>query len=190
MAVNNNDFEKSDSQPAELNDQIVEYNNPNESLPFGIQPNDLNWEFAPKYYPSKFTIMKSKELRRFGGNCGGESISIEKTKNREINVNGEMLQERIGQFNSLVDHDGKVTLYSPLAPNKAGIECFIKDGELGNETGWDSEKRQRMFEYTLDLVSTGLDEYNQGRNAIITSITDGGGSVPSEGIQPEEERMF
>ena len=34
------------------------------------------------------------------------------------------------------------------------------------------------FEYTIDLVSTGADEYSRGRNAIVSAITGDTGSAP------------
>ena len=161
MAVNNNDIEKSDSQPAELNDQIVEYNNPNESLPFGIQPNDLNWEFAPKYYPSKFTIMKSKELRRFGGNCGGESVSIEKVK--KVVARMQAARDAVGdKLDIAIDFHGKVhkgmakVLMKELEPLNL---MFIEEPVLTEN----EEAFVELQRHTKTPIATG--ERNYGRYA-------------------------
>jgi hypothetical protein len=142
---------------------------PNKKLGFEISIPDSTVSFAPEFYPDDFSQMKKKKLSRYGGNCGGESVSIKSIKNREFHATGIVLREEIGIFNYLIDYDGKVDLISPLTP-AGGMECFIKKGEISSQKGWDPHTRQRMFEYTLDLVSTGRDEYGTGRNAIVTEI--------------------
>jgi hypothetical protein len=142
---------------------------PNEQLGFEISPTDASWTFVPEFYPSDFTQMKKKELSRYGGNCGGESVSIKSIKNREFHVTGMILQGEISIFQSLLDFEGEVDLLSPLTP-AGGMECFIKQGELGNQEGYDPHSRQWMFKFTLDLVSTGHDEYDTESNDIVTAI--------------------
>jgi len=143
--------------------------NPNERLGFELNPTGPSWSFTPEFYPEDFTQMKKKELSRYGGNCGGESVSIKAIKNREFHVTGVLLQGEINLFQALLDHEGEVDLLSPLTPS-GGMECFIKQGELGNQTGWDPHNRQWMFKFTLDLVSTGRDEHDTGSNDIVTAI--------------------
>lgn len=142
---------------------------PTKQLGFEIYPTEMARSFIPEFYPDDFTQMKKRELTRYGGNCGGESVSIKAVKNREIHVSGVMLEGEVKIFNKLVDYNGTVEIYSPLIPN-GGMECFIKKGELGNQSGWDPHTRQWMFEYTLDLVSTGKDEHKGGQNSIVTAI--------------------
>ena len=145
--------------------------NPNEQLGFEINPIDVEWEFTPEFYPSDFTQRKKKELDRYGGNCGGESVSVKSIKNREFHAAGLLLEGEINIFQALLDYEGKVDILSPLTP-AGGMECFIKQGELGNQKGWDPHNRQWMFKYTMDLVSTGRDEYDSGNNAIVTAISN------------------
>lgn len=168
----------------------TEYGKPNNPLPFEINPHETKWSFNPEHYPNEFTQMKKKELRRFGGNCDAESVSIKKIKNREFNISGFVLRGELKLFHAIVDMHNKVDLISPKVPNGGGMECFVKQGELGNEKGWDPNNRQRVFEYTLDLVSTGYDEYEDGRNEIIKEITSLSGSTPSEGVSPEPEVKY
>jgi hypothetical protein len=154
--------------------------NPNQQLGFEINPQGLHYSFIPEFYPSDFTQGKEKKLNRYGGgSCGGgESVSIKTIKNRDIHVSGLLLQGEINVFNALLDLEGKVEVLSPLIPN-GGVECIIKSGELGNESGYDPQTRERMFEYTLDLVSTGRDEQGSSNNAIVTALTTNapGGTV-------------
>lgn len=143
--------------------------NPNRQLGFEISPADVSWSFTPEYYPEDFTQMKKKELSRYGGGCNGESVSIKMVKNRELHVTGVLLEGEINIFHGLLDLDSEVDLLSPLTP-EGGLECYIKKGELGNQTGWDPHNKQWLFKFTLDLVSTGRDEYDNSQNEIITAI--------------------
>lgn len=152
-------------------DESNNTSNPNKQLGFEITISGSSWRFAPEFYPDDFTQMKKKELSRYGGNCGGESVSIKSMKNREFHATGIILREGIDKVQHLLDYDGVVDLISPLTP-VGGMECFVKRGEIGSEKGWDPHTQQRMFEYTLDLVSTGRDEYESGRNSIVTAIVE------------------
>lgn len=143
---------------------------PNEQLGFEISPDEVNWTFVPEFYPTDFTQMKKKELNRYGGGCQGESVSVKSVKNREFHVEGVVLEGEVSIFQSLLDYDAKADLISPLTPSN-GAECYIKQGELKNQTGWDPHTRQWMFEYSLDLVSTGRDEgEGDSNNGIVTAI--------------------
>ena len=147
------------------------YASPVEELGFEISPTDKRWSFSPKFYPDRFTQMKEKELKRYGGKCDSESVSIKSIKNREFHATGVILQGEINIFQALLDYPDSVDLLSPLTPF-GGMECYLKKGELGQQSGWDPEHQQWMFEYTLDLVSTGRDESESNeRNVIISEIT-------------------
>jgi len=142
---------------------------PNQPLGFEIDLLDKEKSFIPEFYPEDFTQMKKKEFNRYGGNCNGESISIKVIKNREFHVTGKLLQSEIPIFQALLDLDNQVDLISPLTPD-GGMECFVKKGELGNQSGWDPKRREWKFHYTLDLISTGKDEYDTTDNPIVTAI--------------------
>jgi hypothetical protein len=54
------------------------------------------------------------------------------------------------------------------------MECYIKGGDVGELEGWNPVYRQWMFTYTVDFVSTGLDEFgNSTENDVVSSILDG-----------------
>lgn len=162
------------------------YSDPNKQLGFEISPNTVEWSFIPEFYPDSFTQMKKKELERYGGKCNGESVSIKSIKNRELHATGVILEGEVEIFRALQDIGSKVDLISPLTSD-GGMECYIKQAELGEQKGWDPHNQQWMFEYTVDLVSTGRDEYaSDGENAIVTAIMESGngGSEASTAIEP------
>jgi hypothetical protein len=126
--------------------------------------------FIPDYYPDRFRQTKDKKLERDGKQCEGEEITIDKIKNREFHVNGVMLEYEVGNFNQLCDFSGSVELICSMVPRGA-MECVIKSSEVGENQGYDPHAEQWMFEYSLDLVSTGDDEYQEdGRNHIVSEV--------------------
>jgi hypothetical protein len=132
--------------------------------------------FVPDYYPDTMRQNKDKELNRDGRQCSGEKITVDKIKNREFHVQGIMLEYEVGNFNELCDYAGDVELVCPMVPRGA-MKCIIKSSEVGENQGYDPHAGQWMFEYTLDLVSTGEDEYDEsGRNAIVSKVL--GDAVP------------
>lgn len=147
-------------------------NNPNEQLGFEIDPLETEWSFAPEYYPEDFTSVKKREFDRYGNGCGGESVSIKSVKNREFHARGVMTTNGLAIFNHLIDYDNEVDIISPIIRG-GGMECYIKKAEVGNEAGVDPLTKQRLFEYTLDLVSTGRDEHFNSDNGIVTAIVNG-----------------
>lgn len=150
-------------------------NNPEESLPFEVQRlssagSPLNPTFAPTYYPDRFPQTKEKELNRNGQQCGGEDVTIKAMKNTEFHVSGIVLASEVPTLKRLQNHYGTVNLYSPLSPT-GGVESFITNIELdATPEGYDGVFREWRFAYTMDLVSTGEDEYGRGPNAIVTAI--------------------
>lgn len=164
MIIPGQDGGRNTSEPAVEND-------PTEGLGFEIQPTEGAWSFSPLYYPDSFTQNKPKELNRNGQQCSGENVSIKALKNREFHASGVMLFETISTYHELMDHHGYVEILSPLVPG-GGMECVIKKAELGDKNGWDPHNRQWLFEYTVDLVSTGRDEFGSNRNAIVTAISN------------------
>lgn len=146
--------------------------NPVESLGFEIDAPDTWWSFAPKYYPDRFVQTKDHDLQRDGKQCHGENVSIKAIKNREFHASGIILSGRLDIYNRLMDYTKVVNIISPLTPD-GGMECQIKHIELGEEVGYDPVERQRQFKFTIDLVSTGRDEYgDNSKNAIVTAIMD------------------
>jgi len=145
---------------------------PNKPLPFGMQPREDNWEFFPEYFPDRLPQTKDKKLKRESVQCAGEDVTIETAKNREVHVSGVVLASEIDIFQTLTDYDKPIDLYTPLLPY-GGMECIIKNTEIdANPDGFDAYFRQWRFSYTIDLVSTGYDEYDTGDNEIVSAIID------------------
>jgi hypothetical protein len=130
------------------------------------------WQFAPAYYPDRFVQVKPRELDRDGKQCEGEDVSLKTLKNREFHASGIILAFEIPIFHQLMDFSNTVDVISPLTPMSSGMECEIKDAELGEKEGWDPIYKQWQFNYTIDLVSTGHDEYDNDENAIVSAILD------------------
>jgi len=166
--------------------------NPNEPLPFEILPElnfgprpniapgemrsgqsvnaEYDWAFAPEYYPDRFPQSKEKKLDRSGKQCSGEDVTIESIKNREFHVSGVLLAREVSDFNQMLDYDDVVDLYSPISPS-GGMQCYVKNGEINaTPEGFDAIHRMWRFEYSIDLVSTGNDEYDRTKNSIVSSI--------------------
>jgi hypothetical protein len=176
--------------------------NPNEPLPFEILPEikfgpranispdemrlggrakaEYDWAFAPEYYPDRFPQSKEKKLDRSGKQCSGEDVAIESIKNREFHVSGVLLAREVSDFNQMLDYDGVVDLYSPISPS-GGMQCYVKNGEISaTPEGFDAIHRMWRFEYSIDLVSTGNDEYDRTKNAIVSSIISTSGDKSTE----------
>jgi hypothetical protein len=127
-------------------------------------------EFAPEFYPDRFNKVMEKELNRDGQQCNGEDISIKTFKNSDIHANGVCLARNVSIIEELHKHEGKVDLYTPISPN-GGLEAYVKKAEVGEIDGWNPHKQEWMFQYTLDFVSTGFDEYGtDGTNDVVSSM--------------------
>jgi len=150
--------------PNELSYDSNILRDPNKSLPFGMQPREDDWEFFPEYFPDRLPQTKDKKLNRESVQCAGEDVTIETIKNRDVHVSGVVLAPEIDIFQTLTDYDKPIDLYTPLLPY-GGMECIIKNTEIdANPDGFDAYFRQWRFSYTIDLVSTGYDEYDTGDN--------------------------
>jgi hypothetical protein len=104
--------------------------------------------------------------------CAGEDVTIETIKNRDVHVSGVVLAPEIDIFQTLTDYGKPIDLYTPLLPY-GGMECIIKNTEIdANPDGFDAYFREWRFSYTIDLVSTGYDEYDTGDNEIVSAIIE------------------
>lgn len=150
-----------------------------EKIGFELNPQDSHWVFAPTYYPDRLVQNKDREVERDGRQCGGEDITIKNIKNREFHVNGVLLSYEIPIFQNVLEYEGEIDLISPLTPS-GGMECKVKESELGELAGWDPLKKAWRFEYSVDLVSTGRDEHGSGNNDIVSAIigTSSGSGTP------------
>ena len=149
-------------------------NDPNAPLDFEITPgeeSDESWGFTPIMYPEKFTQMKERELDEYGGKCGSQNVRVKEIKNRKVHISGILAVKDVAIFNYLMDFREPVDVISPIIPG-SGMECEINEAELGNQVGVDPVTKQRLFKYTIDLTSTGKDEYEGNNNSIVTAILD------------------
>lgn len=171
---------------------------PTETIKFQVIPiNDFGGrtgpQFVPAYYPDRFNQSIEKGLRREGQQCRGEDVSIKKFKNTEIHATGVILAENVSDFREIATHDGPADLITPLAPD-GGMRVYIKKAEVGEIEGWnpglsDAVDEQWMFNYTLDFVSTGADEYgNDDTNDIISSKLGTENEIAK--IDEEERKLF
>lgn len=148
---------------------------PNDQLVFSVVPKDedgqrLDLEFAPEYYPDRFNKNMEKKLNRNGQQCRGEDITVEKFKNPDLHATGVCFAHQISTLESLHEHEGKVDLYTPISPN-GGLEAYVKKIDAGELNGWNPHEGEWMFDYTMDLVSTGYDEYGtDSSNDVVTSL--------------------
>lgn len=148
---------------------------PNDQLVFAVVPKDGNGfpvepEFSPEFYPDRFNKVMEKELNRKGQQCRGEDVSVKKFKNPDIHATGVCFAGNVSVIEDLHLHEGLVDLYTPISPH-GGLEAFVKKAEIGEIDGWNPHANEWMFNYTLDLVSSGVDEYNRnGTNDVVDSI--------------------
>lgn len=148
---------------------------PNDQLVFSVvtksrEEGGDTFEFTPEYYPDRFTKVMEKELSREGQQCKGEDVSVKKFKNPDIHATGVTFAHQVSTLEDLHLHEGKVDLYTPISPN-GGLEAYVKKVEVGEINGWNPHEEEWMFDYTMDLVSTGRDEYGNDReNSVVTNL--------------------
>jgi hypothetical protein len=144
-------------EDAELPDSPAE-----EEIPFAIydSENRSTFSFQPLYYPETLRVVTDKELNRTDGGCSGENVSIKKLKNSDVHVKGKIHESDLPDLHELRLRSEPVEIVTP-AIQGGGLECIIKKAEQGDVLSWDAypDAQEWMFEYTLDLVSTGRDEY-------------------------------
>ncbi len=159
------------------NSTSLEEAGPNDQLIFSVVPKDEDGfqdgtEFSPEFYPDRFNKVMEKELNRDGQQCRGEDVSIKSFKNPDIHATGVCFARQVSVVEALHEHEGKVDLYTPISP-QGGIEAFVKKAEIGEINGWNPHQNEWMFDYTLDFVSTGKDEYgSDGENDVVSSLLD------------------
>jgi hypothetical protein len=139
--------------------------------------------FAPRYYPDTFRVRKERNLDRSKNFCSGEDVSDKGSKNREIHIAGVITSDEKDTFDRMCD----VSEYFELTSATWSGEVRVEMGEYEGPTGYHSITDSSLFQYTLDLVSTGTDEdFEDG-------IIDEGEDIdffggPGVGVRiPEEE---
>lgn len=120
-------------------------------------------EFVPRYYPERVIQDKERDLMREKGICLGEYVNDVGSKNREFRVSGKLITPELKDFHKVIDYGNK---YDLICMQWQG-EVLIEDSELEGPIGIDSDTHHWMYEYTLNLVSTGNDEQHNGDDGLI-----------------------
>lgn len=168
---------------------MLEAAGPTAELVFSVVPKNgdggqASEEFSPEFYPDRFNKVMSKKLNRDGQQCQGEDVTIDEFKNSEVHATGVCFARQTSVLEGIHAHDGKVDLYTPISPH-GGLEAFVKNTEIGEKEGWNPHQNEWMFNYTLDFVSTGLDEYgDDGNNSVVSTLLDG------DSLSEETESAF
>lgn len=112
--------------------------------------------FTPHYIPRRFSFSKNREINRTENFCGGEDIEDLGSKNREIHISGLIRRSEVGAFNNLMDGSEPLDL---ISPGWSG-EVRVVDGEYEGPKSTDPMNGENLYQFTLNLVSTGKDEAN------------------------------
>ena len=128
------------------------------------------YEFNPVYYPDRYSDTVQKETERDARQCGGEDVTIDKSKNPEFHATGIVLDGNISDFRKVRNYNGPVNLITPLTDNEGGMEVIITKAKIGELVGWDGLYQQWQFNYTLDMVATGSDTEQSGESQVVTEV--------------------
>ena len=129
---------------------------------FGVSGNGAN--FGPFFMPDRISVTKERNLVRHANFCGNEDVFEVHGHNREIHVSGKLRENELPAFERLLDHNQPADLASPSWEG----EVRVVKGEYEGPIGWEPQTGQYLYQYSLDLVSTGEDEsghlryYNHG----------------------------
>ncbi|WP_330630658.1 hypothetical protein [Halocatena halophila] len=120
--------------------------------------------FAPYYVPERISIDKERKLDKSDNFCGGQDVIDTGSKNRVIHISGKLRANEVGAFNGSLNKNEPFDVVTPAWSGQVRIEA----GELEGPIGYDPINKMQLYSYSLDIVSTGIDE--------------GGGQVPKFGI--------
>jgi hypothetical protein len=120
--------------------------------------------FAPQLFPETIRVRKQRKLNRTQGFCAGEDVVDEGTKNREVHVTGRLRGFEIEAFHDLLDTGEPMELTSSTWSG----EVYVKEGEVEGPDGYFPRDNELYWTYTLDLVSTGLDEPQNSGNGVVS----------------------
>lgn len=123
---------------------------------------DKDYSFAPFFPPNEFIVRKKRNQETEDNLCEGQTVTDNGGKNRTIHVSGILS----GVF-ELMAFDEIVELEKPFEVNTMGAawegEVRIKEGEYRGPVGTDTRSNgrdEKHWKYTLRLISTGRDEYD------------------------------
>lgn len=112
-------------------------------------------DFAPRYVPNRFSLSKERNLDRSENFCGGEDVEDLGSKNRDIHFSGMIRQRELPAFHDLLDTNVPVEM---IYPGWSGSNVRVVDGELDGPRSRDPETNEYLYQYSVNVVSTGEDE--------------------------------
>lgn len=114
--------------------------------------------FGPRFFPDRIQVTKERELDRTSNFCKGEDVADKGAKNREIHVNGRLIGQERRALDRVADSPEVFTMSSTTWSGEVRVSTVEYEGPQGYHPPSDS----LIWEYTLDLVSTGRDERDSG----------------------------
>jgi hypothetical protein len=140
--------------------------------------------FVPSFYPETIRVRRQRELDRQRGYCGGEDVSDTGAKNSDVHIQGKMLGDV--EKSQLYSIAGLGDPLEMVATAWSG-EVYIKEVEVEGPTGWHPPRSEFIYDYTLDLVSSGQDD--PGYNSHYDPNEDNADDILQgiEAIQPDED---
>lgn len=124
------------------------------------------FSFAPFFYPRRVVVGKEHNLKREDNICGNEDVSSTGSKNREIHIVGILRQHERYSFETLMDQSDPVNL---ISLSWSG-EVYVENADYEGPIGFDPHTNEYHWQYTLDLVSSGVHEdgFRNAQNGIIS----------------------
>lgn len=121
-------------------------------------------QFEPTYYPDTIRRVGDKKLQEEKSPRGGEEVTIDKIHNAHYHITGVVTSDEIDQLKRL-HHDCRPAQLTCHMTNN--LSTIVKKVEIAERDGWDPESESWLWNYTLDLVSTGIDEFGGDQNSDI-----------------------
>jgi len=118
--------------------------------------------FEPRYFPERLNVRKQHELDRTSGFCKGEDVTRKNVKNREFHINGRMLGDDKNDLDNVIDSEGVFQMVGALG----SYEVYVKEADY--ELVGHGDGGRLLWEYTLDLVSTGRDEPHEQTDGVVS----------------------
>lgn len=134
--------------------------------------------FVPTLHPETIRVRKQRNLNRQAGFCGGEDVSDNGSKNRNIHITGKVIGE-LERENAMALADSNQPL--TVSSSTWSGEVRVKEVEVEGPSGWYPPRRAMFWEYTIDLVSTGRDEQEDTLDEIVE------GNPAREDFEGEDE---
>lgn len=128
--------------------------------------NDV-FSFAPKYYPRDVIVTKERNTSEQDALCEGEDVNDMGPKNRVITVNGYLRQNELLAYTRLGDLGDPLDLISLPWTG----EVAVKKTEIQGPVAIDNATKDWLYDYTLNLKSTGTDEYGEQNHGILRTVT-------------------